>query len=255
MIRALIVDDEPLPRERIRTLLAEHSNIEVIGECQDGQEAANTILAERPDLVFLDIQMPELDGFEVIKAISTEYLPAIVFVTAFDEHAIRAFEVNAIDYLLKPINAARFEKAVLRAIDRLSQFNEAAKAREPDRQLLNFVERLRAEQQYTTRFVVRAGSKLSFVRASDVDWIDVADNYVRLHVSGREHLVRDTLKSVESQLDPGIFVRVHRSIIINLDRIESVEPHFHGEYVVTMKDGAKLTTSRSYSERLRLLLR
>ncbi|MEP7338065.1 MAG: LytTR family DNA-binding domain-containing protein [Acidobacteriota bacterium] len=253
MIRALIVDDEPLPRERIRTLLAEHSNIEVIGECEDGQEAANRILAEQPELVFLDIQMPELDGFEVIKAISHEYLPAIVFVTAYDEHAIRAFEVNAIDYLLKPINAARFEKAVLRAIDRL--INAGASAREPDRQLLNFVGRLRAEQQYTTRFVVRAGSKLSFVRASDVDWIDVADNYVRLHVAGREHLVRDTLKSVESQLDPEIFVRVHRSIIINLDRIESVEPHFHGEYLVTMKDGSKLTTSRSYSERLRLLLR
>jgi len=251
MIRALIVDDEPLPRERIRTLLAEHRNIEVIGECQDGQEAANKILAERPDLVFLDIQMPELDGFEVIKAIGPDDLPAIVFVTAFDEYAIRAFEVNAIDYLLKPINAGRFEKAVLRAIDRLAQFNE----RGPDRQLSSFVERLRAEQQYMLRFVVRTGSKLFFVRASDVDWIDVADNYVRLHVNGREHLVRDTLKSIESRLDPEIFVRVHRSIIINLDRVESVEPHFHGEYVVTMKDSARFTTSRSYSERLRLLLR
>ncbi len=251
MIRALIVDDEPLPRERIRTLLVEHRNVEVIGECRDGQEAVNTILAERPELVFLDIQMPELDGFEVIRAISDEYLPAIVFVTAFDEYAIRAFEVNAIDYLLKPINAARFEKAVFRAIDRLTQSN----AREPDRKFLDFVERIRAEQQYTTRFVVRSGSKLSFVRASDVDWIDLADNYVRLHVSGREHLVRDTLKSVESQLNPEMFIRVHRSIIINLDRVESVEPYFHGEYVVTMKDGAKLTTSRSYSERLRTLLR
>lgn len=259
MIRTLIVDDEPLPRERIRTLLAEHPDLEVIGECQDGQEAANTILVERPDLVFLDIQMPELDGFEVIKAIGAEYLPAIVFVTAFDEHAIRAFEVNAIDYLLKPINAARFEKAVLRAIDRLKHFspmvNASTNARRPDRQLLSFVERLRAEQQYLTRFVVRAGSRLSFVRVSDVDWIDVADNYVRLHVAGREHLVRDTLKSVESQLNPEIFIRVHRSIIINLDRVESIAPHFHGEYVVTMKDSATLTTSRSYSERLRLLLR
>jgi two-component system LytT family response regulator len=251
MIRALIVDDEPLPRERIRALLAERREIEVIGECRDGHEAVTTILTEHPDLVLLDIQMPELDGFEVIQAISHEFLPAIVFVTAFDEHAIRAFEVNAIDYLLKPINAARFEKAVLRAVDRLTK----PSAREPDRQLLAFVERLRAERQYTTRFVVRSGSKLSFVRAAEVDWIDVADNYVRLHVAGREHLVRDTLKSVEAQLDPEIFVRVHRSVIINLDRIALVEPHFHGEYVVTMKDGAKLTTSRSYSARLRALLR
>jgi len=251
MIRVLIVDDEPLPRERIRTLLAERRDIEMVGECGDGQEAVDIILAARPDLVFLDIQMPELDGFEVIKAISDEDLPAIVFVTAFDEYAIRAFEVNAIDYLLKPINAARFEKAVRRAIDRLTQSN----VREPDRKLLNFVEQLRAERQYTARFVVRSGSKLSFVRASDVDWIDVADNYVRLHAAGREHLVRETLKSVESQLDPEIFVRVHRSLIINLDRVEAVEPSFHGEYAVTMKDGAKLTTSRSYSERLRTLLR
>jgi two-component system, LytTR family, response regulator len=250
MIRALIVDDEPLPRERIRTLLAEIRNVEVVGECRDGQEAVNAILAERPDLVFLDIQMPELDGFEVIKAVSNEFLPAIVFVTSFDEYAIRAFEVNAIDYLLKPINAARFEKAVLRAIDRLSQPNVS----EAERKLLDFVDLLRAEHQYVTRFVVRSGPRLSFVRTADVDWMDAADNYVRLHVAGREHFVRDTLKSVETQLDPEVFVRVHRSIIINLDRVESVEPYSHGEYVVTMKDGAKLTTSRSYSERLRLLL-
>jgi two-component system, LytTR family, response regulator len=250
MIRALIADDEPLPRERIRTLLAEHSDIEVIGECGDGQEALQTILSERPELVFLDIQMPELDGFEVIKALGPDDLPAIIFVTAFDKYAIRAFEVNAMDYLLKPINAARFEKTVRRALERLAQPH----AREADRTLLDFVERLRAEQRYTSRFVVRSGAKLSFVRAADVDWIDVADNYVRLHVAGREHLVRDTLKSVEMQLNPEAFIRVHRSIIINLDRVESVEPYSHGEYLVTMTDGMKLTTSRSYSERLRRLL-
>lgn len=253
MIRALIVDDEPLPRERVRTLLAERPDIELIGECRDGREAVNVILAERPDLIFLDIQMPALDGFEVIEAISAEYLPAIVFITAFDEYAIRAFEVNAIDYLLKPINAARFEQALRRATDRLNQSNANVPA--PERKLLDLIAGLRAAQPYTTRFVVRSGSKLSFVRASDVDWIDAADNYVRLHVAGREHLVRETLKSVESQLNPETFIRVHRSIIINLDRVESVEPSFHGEYVVTMKDGAKLTTSRSYSERLRALLR
>ncbi|MBS1789292.1 MAG: response regulator transcription factor [Acidobacteria bacterium] len=254
MIRTMIMDDEPLARERIRTLLADHHDITVIGECRDGQEAVNAILANRPDLIFLDVQMPEMDGFEVIQSISDEYTPATVFVTAFDEHAIRAFEVNAIDYLLKPIDAARFEKTVLRVITRLSSTN-AQSGHEPDYQLFAFVERLRAERKYSTRFVVRTGSKLSFVRVSDVEWIDAADNYVRLHVSGREHFVRDTLKSVETQLDPEIFVRVHRSLIINLDCIESVEPSFHGEYLVTMKDGAKLSTSRSYSERLRELLR
>lgn len=253
MIRALIIDDEPLLRERVRTLLKEYGDIELIGECRDGQEAVNMILIERPDLIFLDIQMPELDGFEVIKAISDEYLPAIVFITAFDEYAIRAFEVNAIDYLLKPINESRFKQAVERTIDRLQQPDRHA--HDFDRNLLNLITGLRASQPYTTRFVVRSGTKLSFVRASDIDWIDVADNYVRLHVSGREHLVRDTLKSVESQLNPETFVRVHRSIIINLDRVETVEPYFHGEYVITIKDGARLRTSRSYSERLRTLLR
>lgn len=253
MIRALIIDDEPLLRERVRTLLAEYGDIELIGECRDGQEAVNMILAEQPDLIFLDIQMPELDGFEVIKAISDEYLPAIVFITAFDEYAIRAFEVNAIDYLLKPINESRFKQAIERTIDRLKE--PYTHKPDYDRNLLNLIAGLRASQSYTSRFVVRSGSKLSFVRASDVDWIDVADNYVRLHVSGREHLVRDTLKSVESQLNPEIFVRVHRSIIINLDRVESVEPYFHGEYVITIKDGARIRTSRSYSERLRTLLR
>jgi two-component system, LytTR family, response regulator len=257
MIRTLIVDDEPLPRERIRTLLAEHRGIEVIGECRDGREAAQAILDARPDLVFLDVQMPEMDGFEVIHAVSavsatdSERLPAIVFVTAYDEYALRAFEVSALDYLLKPINAERFAQSVRRALDRLSR----PAAPNPDPGLLSLIERLRAERRYAARFVVRSGPRLSFVRAADVDWIDAADNYVRLHAAGREHLVRDTLKSVEAQLDPELFVRVHRSIIINLDRVESVEPHFHGEYVVTMKDGARLTTSRSYSDRLRRLLR
>jgi two-component system LytT family response regulator len=251
MIRALIVDDEPLSRERIGTLLARHREIRVIGECADGEEAVRTILAERPDLVFLDIQMPELDGFEVIQAVSGEYLPAIVFVTAYDEYALRAFEVDPVDYILKPISAARFERALLRAMARLGRTDRPG----PDPALVDLVARLRTEQRLIRRFVVRSGSRIAFVRASDVDWIDVADNYLRLHVSGREHLVRETMKSVESRLQPEAFVRVHRSVIINLDRVESVEPHAHGEYVVTMKDGVRLRTSRSYSERLRRVLR
>ena len=246
MIRVLIVDDEPLPRERIRTLLEERQDIEVIGECGDGQDAVAMILKERPDLVFLDVQMPELDGFEVIQAISDEFLPAIVFVTAYDRFALRAFEFHPIDYLLKPIHPGRFAMALAHAMERIAK---------PDRKLAEFVERLQTEQKYSTRFVVRAGSKVTFVAVPDVDWLDVADNYVRLHSGGREHLVRDTLQSVEMKLPPDNFVRVHRSIIINLDRVQSIEPHTHGEYVVTMKDGAKLNTSRSYSDRLRLILR
>src|SRR5262249_8294442 len=161
----------------IRTLLEEHRDIQVIGECGDGKEAVQSILAERPDLVFLDVQMPELDGFEVIEAVGNAYLPAIVFVTAFDQYAIRAFEVSAMDYLLKPIHSERFGKALQRVTS----------------------QRLSGEPQYATRLIARSGSKLSFIQVSDVDWIDGADNYVRLHVGGREHLVRETMKSIERQ--------------------------------------------------------
>ena len=231
MIRTLIVDDEPLPRERIRSLLAAYPEIDVIGESRDGREAATMIAAERPDLVFLDVQMPELDAFVVIAGVSDDYLPAVIFVTAFDEYALPAFDVNAVDYVLKPINSERFDKAVRRAI-----------------------EQLRSERRYASRFAVRSGSSFSFVRTEEIDWIDGADNYVRLHVSGREHLLRDTMKSIESRLQPDSFVRVHRSIIVNIDRVASVQPHNHGEYLVTMKDGTQLSTSRSYSERLRVLL-
>ena len=174
MIRTLIIDDEPLPRERIRTLLSEYDKIEVIGECGDGESAARTILDERPDLIFLDIQMPELDGFGVLSAIIDDFMPATIFVTAYDEYAIQAFDVNAVDYLLKPINPARFQKAVTRAIKRLGT-NE-----KPDQQLHSFLEQIKKERGYTKRFVVRNGSKLSFVLTKDIDWIDVAENYHRL---------------------------------------------------------------------------
>ncbi|MEW6213263.1 MAG: LytTR family DNA-binding domain-containing protein, partial [Acidobacteriota bacterium] len=239
-----------LARERIRSLIEERGDIEIICECRDGKEAVAAIADQRPDLVFLDIQMPEIDGFEVIASIGDERLPAIIFITAFDEYAIRAFEVNAIDYLLKPINPARFEKAVERAIDRLSWREK----NESDKTVRDFIERLQAERGYMSRFVVRNQSKLYFIRASDVDWIDSAANYARLHVSGKEHLVRETLKSIEARLNPEIFIRVHRSAIINVERIASVESHFHGEYIVTMCDGAKLTTSRTHSDKLRAIL-
>jgi two-component system, LytTR family, response regulator len=250
MIRALIVDDEPLPRERIRALLAQLGTVDVVGECADGMSAVRAITQLEPDLVFLDVQMPELDGFGVIEALREIRLPAIVFVTAYDEHATRAFDVDAIDYVLKPIAPDRFARAVQRALARLRNGGGA----DDEATVRAVAERLRKRQR-VHRFVVRSSGKQFFVRADDVDWIDVADNYLRLHVGGREHLVRDTLSAAEAQLDAETFVRVHRSVIINLDRVASVEPYFHGEYTVTMKDGAKLTTSRSYSGRLRAFLR
>ncbi len=228
-LRAAIVDDEPLARERIRELLGAHADVEIVAECADGMAAVAEIVARTPDVVFLDIQMPELDGFGVVEALAATRLPEIVFVTAFDEYAVRAFEAQALDYLLKPVTAERFEAALARARARLSR--------------------------YTNRFVVRDGAKLVFVRAAEVDWIDAAGNYARLHAGGRPHLLRETLKSLEARLDPDEFVRVHRSAIVRLERIASLEPWFHGEYVVILADGTRLTASRSYSARLRALLR
>jgi two-component system, LytTR family, response regulator len=247
--RAVIVDDEPLARERIRTLLADSPDWAVAAECRDGLEAVAAIERERPDLVFLDIQMPELDGFEVLDALGPT-VPAIIFVTAFDEFALRAFEVSAVDYLLKPIDPTRFQQALDRARTRMS-----AKVQDASVQLEQLVQLWRARQHLATRFVVRDGGTISFVKVEDVDWIDAAGNYVRLHATGRAYLVRDTMKAVEARLDPAAFVRVHRSAIVNIDRVSALEPYFHGEYVVIMRDGTRLTSSRSHSERLRVLLK
>jgi len=250
VIRVVIADDEPLARERIRTLLAPHPDLELVAECQDGEDAIRVLAAERPDLLFLDVQMPELDGFGVISAIPPSQRPWVVFITAFDEHAVRAFEVNAIDYLLKPVEPKRFEAALARVRERLAQ---PASVR--DAALEAVLAELRRARGHTTRLVVRDGSKVSFVRPEEIDWIDAAGNYARLHVAGATHLLREPLKALEARLDPERFLRVHRSAIVNLERIASVEPYFHGEYVLTLRDGTRLTSSRTHSARLRTFLR
>jgi two-component system LytT family response regulator len=252
--RVVLADDEPLVRERLRALLAPHPEFALAAECGDGAAAVEAITALRPDLVFLDVQMPELDGFEVVEALPEARLPAIVFVTAFDEYAVRAFEVNAVDYLLKPLREERFETALVRVATRLARPADAAGAT-ADGELRALIADLRARQGFAERFVVRQGPRLTFVRPEAIDWIDAAGNYVRLHAGGQTHLLRLTLKAVEARLDPDRFVRVHRSAIVNLERIAAVEPWFHGEYVLTLADGAKLTASRSHSARLRALLR
>jgi two-component system LytT family response regulator len=249
-LRTAIVDDEPLARERIRELLRGHDGISIVAECADGESAVAAIAREAPDLVFLDIQMPELDGFGVLEALGAARLPGVVFVTAFDEYAVRAFEAGALDYLLKPVTPERFESALARASDRLRRRGAG-----DDPALRELLERLRAERGYATRLVARDGVKVSFVRVADVDWIDSAGNYARLHVGPRAHLVRETLKSLEARLDPAEFVRVHRSAIVRVERIAALEPYFHGEYIVTLSDGTRLSASRSYSARLRSLLR
>ena len=243
MIRILIADDEPLARERVRELLGQRSDVTILGEARDGEEAVRMISDTAPDLVLLDVQMPGLDGFEVLAALEPEQTPAVVFVTAFDEYAVRAFEVRALDYLVKPFHRARFHEALDRAI---------AKPRDLDaiRELLAQVQR-----PSLTRFVVRSADEIYFVKAADVLWIESAGNYVKLHVGGGEHIVRTSLRELEKRLDPAIFVRVHRSAVVNLDFIKKLEPYFHGEFVITLKDGSRLTSSRSYSARLRELLK
>lgn len=249
-LRVLVVDDEPLARERIRELLRACDGIEVVGECADGESAVAAIEAHSPDLVFLDIQMPALNGFDVLEALGAGRLPGIIFITAFDEYAVRAFETGALDYLLKPVTAERFQAALERASARLVR-----RGADDDATLRALLDRLRADRGHATRFVARDGARITFVNVADVDWIDASGNYARLHAGSRTHLLRETLKSLESRLDPAEFVRVHRSAIVRLERIVSLEPYFHGEYIVTLQDGTKLTASRSYSARLRALLR
>jgi two-component system LytT family response regulator len=232
--RAIIVDDEALARERVRTLLADAPGVTVVGECSGGREAVEQILAERPDLVFLDVQMPDLNGFEVLEAVASEWLPAVIFVTAYDAYAIKAFDVHAIDYLLKPIEPERFQQAL---------------ARVTKRGLLALL-----DERPIDRLVIRTRSKVSFLKPSEIDWIEADGKHAVLHAGRETHVVRHTLTRLEQRLAAHGFVRVHRSAIVNVDRIKELEPWFHGEYVVILKDGTKLTSSAAHSQALHRII-
>ncbi|MDP9201750.1 MAG: LytTR family DNA-binding domain-containing protein [Gemmatimonadota bacterium] len=251
-IRVGIADDEPLARERIISMLDGHENYDLVAECKDGAGAVAAIRKKNLDVFFLDVRMPELDGFQVLEALGSGPLPVIVFITAFDAYALRAFDVSALDYLLKPFDRSRFEKTLARVEAQLASREE----RQLSAELREFLAGLSASQPsgYSERIAVKSSGDIYFVRAEDIDWIDSAGNYIALHAGGRKHLVRDTIKSAESKLDPRKFVRIHRSAIINLDRLKKLQPYFHGEYVVTLSDGTTLTSSRGYSDRLRGLL-
>ena len=241
-LRALIVDDERVARQRIRRLLASTaSDIAVIGECGDGVTAVDTIAREAPALVFLDVQMPELDGFGVVSALDPAALPAIIFVTAFDKYALRAFDVHAIDYLLKPFPTERFRTAVLRARDRIQR-------RTLDNGLASLAQTLRERPRYLTRVSVKTAGKIVLVDVTTVDWIEAADNYVRLHVGTREYLHRETLAGLEKQLNPERFVRIHRSALVQIDRIAELHPASHGDMDVVLRNGKTLTLSRTWVE-------
>ena len=250
-LRTVVVDDEALPRQRVADLVRADNRLVLVGEADDGRSALDVIVEQRPDLVFLDIQMPELDGFQVIAALDDDAIPAIVFVTAYDAYAIRAFEVDAIDYLLKPVNAERFDAAVTRVVARLDDAE-----RLPEAAVRTLASRAsQARGAPIGRFVARRGAKHYFIRTSDIDWIEADGNYLRLWTGDRSHLVRETMKAAEERLDAAAFVRIHRSTIVAIDRIESIQAQDNGDYVVTMQSGAKLASSRGYADRIRGLLR
>lgn len=245
-IRVLIVDDEPLAREGMRELLVRESDIEIVAECRDGFEALLALESAEIDLLFLDVQMPELNGFEVLAAMPSERVPAVIFVTAYDAHALRAFEVHAVDYLLKPLETERFRVALNRA-------REQMKWRAGQTLPKNFAEllsRLHMERKHLERVLVKTGGRLWVVKTQEIEWIEAEADYACLHVQGKKHLLRETLSALESQLDPQKFLRIHRSTIVNLDRIQALESLSHGEVVLILKDGTRLTASRNYRAKL-----
>jgi two-component system LytT family response regulator len=241
----LIVDDEPLARERLRTLLADRAAIDVIGECATGAEAVDAIRRQRPELVLLDVQMPELDGFEVLQAIAPDERPAVIFVTAYDQYALRAFDVNAVDYLLKPFDRARFERALGRAEAELRERSGR------DAKLVTLLEGLRRDRQRPQRLVVRTGGRIFFVSVPEIDWIEAAGNYVKLHVGQTSHLLRDTMKHLETDLVGARFARLHRSALVNVDRIRELRQDGDGNWEVVMLDGTRLSAGREADVRLR----
>ena len=246
-LRVLIVDDEELARQRIRRLLASENDVEVIGEACDGTQAVEAIRSLVPDLIFLDVQMPEVDGFAVLERLRPEPAPAVVFVTAHDDYAVRAFEVHAVDYLRKPFDAARFREAFSRARRRLAGADAEERARRLDA-LLTQVEAHPPRSR--ERLMVRSDGRLYFVRIDDIDCVEAAGNYVKLHVGRDTHLMRETMAGIEKLLDPSRFLRIHRSAIVNLDRVREMQPWFSGEYTVILRDGTQLRLSRVYRDRL-----
>ena len=249
-ITAIVADDESVARRRLVRMLEESGRASVVAACTGGRDAVEHVVTLQPDLLFLDVQMPDLDGFQVVEAIAGRASPAIVFVTAYDQYALRAFDVHAVDYLLKPFYAPRFEEALGRAIDR------ATGGRQGDDErlralLADYLSSARSPRtEYLDRVAVKHDGTLRVVRTTDVDWWEADGNYVRLHTGGSSFLVRSTMAAIETQLDPRQFIRIHRRYVVNVDRIVEVQPWFAGDAVAVLRTGAKIRVSRTYRERL-----
>jgi two-component system LytT family response regulator len=243
-IRALIADDEPLARQSLRRFLKYHSDIELLGECGDGQSAVDTILTNKPDLIFLDVQMPELDGFAVVNRVGVERMPATIFVTAYDQYALAAFDANALDYLLKPFGKTRFDRALARARERIALHAD----RESIQRFLEAIEGIGRSQNYIDRLPVTENGRIVFVKTRDIEWIESAGNYARVHAHSSKHEIRETLANLEGRLNPREFVRIHRSTIVNLQYVKELHRWFHGYHVVVLESGQELRMSRYQKE-------
>ena len=257
-IKTLIVDDEPLARRNLRVLLDREPHIEILEECRNGREAVKAINTLAPDLIFLDIQMPEMDGFDVLARVGPEHIQAIIFVTAFDKYALKAFDVHALDYLLKPFDDERFARALERAKSQIA----AREINQLSERLLALLEEREAEhkgakrdERYLTRLMIRASSRVMLLKVDEIDFIEADGNYAKLHAGRKTHLLREKMNDLEGRLDPAKFVRIHRSVIVNLDRIKELHPHFNGDYVVVLEDGRQLRLSRTRREHLEARLR
>jgi two-component system, LytTR family, response regulator len=249
-VRTLIVDDEPLARDYLRALLVERGDVEVVGECGDGRAAVAHIRRLEPELVLLDIQMPELDGLGVVREVGATRMPAVVFVTAYDDYALAAFEAHALDYLMKPVNRERFTRAIDRAIGMIGVGATGARSSA----LARLVERLEVDRPAADRIAIKTDGRVLFLRVEEIDWVEAADDHVRFHVGKAAYLHRDTLARLEHRLPPSRFLRIHRSTLVNVERIREFQPWFQGDWVAILADGTRLTTGRSYRTRVREFL-
>lgn len=267
-IRALVVDDESLAREALLVMLGGDPEIEVIAECRNGKEAVTAIREQSPEVVFLDIQMPEMDGFQVVEAVGAMQMPVTIFVTAYDKHALRAFEAHALDYLLKPFDHDRFNTALQRAKtcvrqQKLSEISEGLfamlqdlklKTADPPSEVDSKKLESPAQKEPIDRVVIKAGGRIYFLKVEEIDWVEGAGDYLSLHSGNQTHLIRETMGSFHAKLNPRKFLRIHRSTLVNIERIKDIRPLFKGEYLITLTSGIRLKASRGYRHELQPLL-
>lgn len=254
MISVLVIDDEELARERVISFLKEHDDVQLIGECGNGTDAVKKILLQKPDLIFLDIQMPEVNGFDILENIKSIYLPLIIFVTAFDEYAVKAFEFHAIDYLLKPYDRKRFNSALNHARTMFETTNPKTANEQINSLLDSLKNKFQPNEKYPPKIVIRESGKVSFVDIAEIEYLEAAGNYVKIKSSSASYLMRETMNNIENRLDPKIFLRIHRSYIIKIDQIQELKNYFDGDYIVVLKNKSELKTGKLYRSKIREML-